>query len=96
MKNEFATVGIRELRNNLSRYVERARAGEVIAVTDHGTEVALLVPRGRKGHEGLWARVAEGSATWGGGHPGRPTFTIESAGGGVVQEVIDDRDDRLR
>lgn len=36
--------GIRELRNNLSRYVERARGGEEIVVTDRGEAVARLVP----------------------------------------------------
>ena len=37
-------VGIRDLRSNLSRYVERVKAGEEIVVTDHGKPVARLVP----------------------------------------------------
>jgi prevent-host-death family protein len=37
--------GIRELRQNLSRYVERVKAGETIEVTEHGRLVAALVPR---------------------------------------------------
>ncbi len=36
--------GIRELRQHLSRYVDRVRAGETIDVTDHGALVARLVP----------------------------------------------------
>lgn len=36
--------GIRELRNNLSRYVRRVEAGEHVAVTDRGRVVAELVP----------------------------------------------------
>jgi len=39
-------VGIRELRQNLSRYIERVEAGEVLVVTDRGREVARLVPSG--------------------------------------------------
>jgi prevent-host-death family protein len=40
-----ARAGIRELRQNLSRYVERVKAGETIEVTEHGRLVAALVPR---------------------------------------------------
>ncbi len=37
-------VGVRELRQNLSVYLERVVAGEVLQVTDRGRPVALLVP----------------------------------------------------
>lgn len=37
-------VGIREMRQNLSRYTRRARAGESFAITDRGEEIARLVP----------------------------------------------------
>ena len=36
-------VGVRDLRDNLSRYLERARSGEEVVVTDHGRAVARLV-----------------------------------------------------
>ena len=36
--------GIRELRQNLSRYGDRVRTGETIDVTDHGQLVARLMP----------------------------------------------------
>jgi prevent-host-death family protein len=35
-------VGIRELKNGLSRYIERVRAGEEVIVTDRGRPVARL------------------------------------------------------
>jgi prevent-host-death family protein len=38
------TVGIRELRQNLSRYLRRVRKGESIQVLDRGRPVALLTP----------------------------------------------------
>ena len=40
--------GIRELKNNLSRYIRRIEAGEHIAITAHGRVVAELVPPGSK------------------------------------------------
>jgi prevent-host-death family protein len=37
-------VGIRAMRQNLSRYAQRARQGESFVITDRGVEVAQLVP----------------------------------------------------
>ncbi len=37
-------IGIREMRQNLSRYARRARAGESFVITDRGSEIAQLVP----------------------------------------------------
>jgi prevent-host-death family protein len=39
--------GIRELKDNLSRYIRRIEAGERILVTAHGRVVAELVPPGQ-------------------------------------------------
>lgn len=49
----MGSTGIRELKDNLSRYVRRIEAGERISVTAHGRVVAELVPpsgptRGRR------------------------------------------------
>lgn len=40
----MASVGIRNLKNQLSRYVRRVAAGERVVVTDRGRVVAELVP----------------------------------------------------
>lgn len=37
-------VGVRELRQNLSVYLRRVRAGESLEVTEHGRAVAILAP----------------------------------------------------
>ena len=37
-------VGVRELRNNLSRYLDRVREGEEVLVTDRGRAVARVLP----------------------------------------------------
>lgn len=57
--------GIRELKNNLSRYIRRLRPGDVIAVTDRGRIVAeLRSPHGAGGRAqpmAAYARlIAEG------------------------------------
>ena len=40
----MTSAGIRELKDNLSRYVRRIEAGERIAITAHGRVVAELGP----------------------------------------------------
>jgi prevent-host-death family protein len=36
-------IGVRELRQHASRYLERVKAGEVVEVTERGKLVALLI-----------------------------------------------------
>jgi prevent-host-death family protein len=37
-------VGVRELRNNLSHYLERVQGGEEVLVTDRGRAIARVLP----------------------------------------------------
>jgi prevent-host-death family protein len=37
-------IGVRELRQNASRYLARVKAGETVEVTERGTLIALLTP----------------------------------------------------
>ncbi len=47
----MTSAGVRELKDNLSRYIRRIEAGERIAITAHGRIVAELVPPGAKTSE---------------------------------------------
>lgn len=38
------SIGVRELRQNASRYLSRVAAGELIEITERGRPVARLVP----------------------------------------------------
>lgn len=40
------TIGVRELRDGLSRHLAHVRAGHTVTVTDHGVPVARIVPIG--------------------------------------------------
>jgi prevent-host-death family protein len=55
-------VGVRELRNNLSRYLDLVHAGDEVVVTDHGSEIARIVPiaNGERKPTALDLLVAEG------------------------------------
>ena len=57
-----STVGVRELRQNLSIYLDRVKKGEALTVTEHGAAVAILRPL--PAMSGVLDRlVAEGRAT---------------------------------
>ena len=42
-------VSIREMKNNLSKYLKRAQAGEEVIITDRGRPVARLVAAASQG-----------------------------------------------
>lgn len=54
-------VGVRELRNNLSRYLDQVRQGEEVVVTDRGRAIARMLPIG--GERALDRLVREGTVT---------------------------------
>jgi prevent-host-death family protein len=56
-----AEAGIRDLRDHLSRYLERVRSGEELTVTDRGQPIARLVPV--DGPNTLDRLIAEGLVT---------------------------------
>jgi prevent-host-death family protein len=56
-------VGVRELRQNLSVYLRRVKAGETLEVTEHGQAVARLTPQPAETLSPLQRLVAEGRAT---------------------------------
>ncbi|MCI0635810.1 MAG: type II toxin-antitoxin system prevent-host-death family antitoxin [Actinobacteria bacterium] len=54
-------VGVRELRNNLSQYLERVQAGDEVLVTDRGRAIARVLPL--SGERTLDRLIAEGVVT---------------------------------
>jgi prevent-host-death family protein len=49
MSHMATTVGVRELRRDLSNYLRRVEQGESFAVTSRGREVAVLAPAAGRG-----------------------------------------------
>lgn len=46
--HQTVTTGIRNLKNNLSRYVSSVKEGTVVLITEHGRPVARIVPNTAK------------------------------------------------
>ena len=79
-------VGVRDIRQNISVFLRRVKAGEAFTVTEHGLPVALLVPVPADSDDRLADLVAAGhvlaAPDRGGGLPpragtplGRPSAT---------------------
>ena len=83
-------VGVRELRDQLSNYLDRVRHGEQIEVTDRGRPVAMLIPLPDDRRE-LAELIASGAVTpakqpW---RPGRPRVAMPP-GEPSLSEVLDE------
>jgi antitoxin (DNA-binding transcriptional repressor) of toxin-antitoxin stability system len=91
------TVGVRELRQNLSVYLDRVKLGETLSVTEYGQVVAVLAPLPAATLTTLERLVGEGRAS----APTRSLRSLPPATPGVPgaprsEDVIAElRDERL-
>lgn len=83
-----ATIGIRELRDGLSKHLGSVQEGTEIVVTDHGRPVARIVPYGRE--SGLEKLVREGLVTLPTG-PRQPLPDPIRTDGSVSELISDSR-----
>jgi prevent-host-death family protein len=79
-------VGVRELKNNLSRYLERVRNGESVVVTDRGKPVARIIPAGIP--DDLAKLIAEGKVRWSGKRVTPASRTIKLKPGPPLSDYI--------
>jgi prevent-host-death family protein len=83
---------VRELRNRLSHYLVRVRAGEHITVTDRGEEIAVLAPSPQQAtHRRLAQLAAAGFLRWNGAKPAVPPQRVRGRGRPLSEVVIEDR-----
>ena len=83
------SVGVKELKAKLSSFVARAREGEEIVITDHGKDVALIMPLSRE-RRAVKSLMDQGKAHWAGGKP-EGTAGIPIKGKALSKTVIEDR-----
>jgi prevent-host-death family protein len=79
-------VGVRELKNSLSRYLARVQAGEAVVVTDRGRPIARIVPADLP--EDIALLMAEGRVTWSGKRPQPGSRTIPLKPGPPLSDYI--------
>ena len=91
-----ARVGVRELRQNLSVYLRRIKAGETLEVTERGQTVARLTPPPAETLSPLQRLIAEGRAT---APTGRiqelpPPIKVDGVSLSEILQQMRDEDDR--
>ena len=85
-------VGVKSLKDHLSAYLRRARAGERIVVTDRGAAVAVLGPLDGGTESRLaWELVKSGAASWSGGKPAGSVDPPKVRGKTAAEVVLEDR-----
>ncbi len=86
------TVGVRELKQGLSRYLKRVKFGESIIVTDRKKQIAILTPlQTEREEEKIFNLVKKGVADWSGTKPKGIQSRIRSRGQKVSEAVLEDR-----
>jgi prevent-host-death family protein len=80
-------VGVRELRDHLSRHLAQVRSGSSITITDHGQPIARIVPVDRP--TALEALRAAGKVTPGRRSKGSLPDAVEASGS--VSDLVGDQ-----
>ena len=83
------SVGIKQLKTQLSAYVNRVRHGEEIVVTDRGKEVAIVIPVSRE-RNAVTRLLKSGRGAWAGGKPDGLTGT-KIKGKPLSATILEDR-----
>ena len=83
------SAGIKELKARLSSYVDRVRQGEPVIVTEHGEEVAVLIPISEERRH-IMSLVKRGAAHWSGGKP-KGLTGIRMKGQPLSERVLGER-----
>ena len=59
-------VGIRELKTNISKYLNQVKAGIPITITDRGKPIGQIIPINDQPNKKIMEMIAKGHAEWGG------------------------------
>lgn len=89
---EMERIGVRELRQHASRYLDRVKAGETVEVTERGRLIALLVPPA-PGRDARDKMIAQGRLIPAVGSLRLPSRISAAASTGAVLDHI--REERL-
>jgi prevent-host-death family protein len=85
-------VGVRELKNKLSYYLDRVKGGETLAVTDRGRTIAYILPSEKPSeYEALVRMVRDGLASWQGGKLQGSAQPVKVKGKPASRIVIEER-----
>jgi prevent-host-death family protein len=86
------TVGVRELKNNLSHYLREVKRGKPITITERGQSVAILMPAESHSDAQLARELSrKGIGAWKGGKPKGASRPVTMKGKTISRIVIKER-----
>jgi prevent-host-death family protein len=83
------SVGVKELKAKLSNFLDKARSGEEVIITEHGKDVALLLPISKE-RKAVKSLIKSGGAKWAGGKP-KGIQGVKVKGEPISDTVLEDR-----
>ena len=87
------TVGIRELKAQLSQYVREVKSGKTVIITEHGKPVGRIVPVEVSLEEKIQELIESGFVVWNGQKLMPTTPVAKNKGKKTVAEmVLEDRE----
>lgn len=81
------TVGVRELKAQLSEYLRHVKAGETVIITERGRPIGRIVPEPETLEEKMQRLIDAGLAEWNGEKP-EPFKPVEMNDSGILLSDI--------
>ncbi len=83
---EQISVGVRDLKTQLSKYLHHVKAGETVIITEHGRPIGRIVPEPESIEDRLRQLVANGEIFWN----GQRLSDIDPAGANKSDTLLSD------
>ena len=88
----MSSIGVRELKAQLSQQLKRVQRGARLTITDRGKPIAVLSPVEPQANAAWgWRMVAAGKAGWSGGKPRGLQPPVQGRGTPTSRLIIEDR-----
>lgn len=85
----MTSVGIKELKAKLSSYIDKVNKGEHVVITEHGREVAVIIPISKE-RRVIHSLIESGKAHWSGGKP-RGIMGVKIRGKPLSETILEER-----
>ncbi|MCL4385137.1 MAG: type II toxin-antitoxin system prevent-host-death family antitoxin [Cyanobacteria bacterium] len=81
-------VGIRELKNKLSGYINKVKEGEMLIITDRNRDIAIIQPLDSFSYQEIHTLIKDGNASWSGSKPANINEPVKLKEGKTVSEIV--------
>lgn len=82
------TVGVRELKAQLSEYLRRVKAGETVIITERGRPIGRIVPEPEMLEEKIQRLIDAGFMEWNGEWPEITEPTVVNESGILLSDIV--------